>query len=588
MKQSFILDGIETVFRTQEEWDVLNAPASYTPNAEIPNPEDYPEALRAKCANGTFIGRQLESGILAWFGIPFATQPVGALRFKKALPPPDSDKAYEAYHYMHYEYQPRYDGRPYDIKDMMGEDCLGLNIWSNPASDYEKKPVFVYVHGGGWYIGSSSNPLYRGELFTHYNPDILYISVDYRVGMYGQLNASLFADGADYPDACNNGLLDVVESLRWIKKNIAAFGGDPDNITLCGESAGGGCVSMVCALDCVLEEKLVQKAIPMSGNLSQAGRPDSTTKLPELLKEYFNTDSLAYIAGLPANRLADFWLRYGDSFHNCIMQDGNTICEDPYELYKNGKNRDIIFLQGFTGNESKYYQHVFGDSEPLYKLLAKANIEKIKQLAADDAAFLAAFADYEASVRELYGEEYEAYNRMLCDYSLGGGNYYQAWYHTKNGGKDYFYIFDKSYEGSWAPLGSAHAVDCNFLSGMFGAEEAPGNWEDLVLSRQFQKMISNFCKTGDPSCDGVDWKPFNTETGTLMYFGDDASFKLLDNYHYERYSNFIAAMDADSTLSLKYVLSQAYCYMVLQEMFGKDTFPDLYPPYKVTDYKQKL
>ena len=375
MKQSFILDGIETVFRTQEEWDVLNAPASYTPNAEIPNPEDYPEALRAKCANGTFIGQQLESGINAWFGIPFATQPVGELRFKKALPPPDSDKAYEAYHYMHYEYQPRYDGRPYDIKDMMGEDCLGLNIWSNPASDYEKKPVFVYVHGGGWYIGSSSNPLYRGELFTHYNPDILYISVDYRVGMYGQLNASLFADGADYPDACNNGLLDVVESLRWIKKNIAAFGGDPDNITLCGESAGGGCVSMVCALDCVLEEKLVQKAIPMSGNLSQAGRPDSTTKLPELLKEYFNTDSLAYIAGLPANRLADFWLRYGDSFHNCIMQDGNTICEDPYELYKNGKNRDIIFLQGFTGNESKYYQHVFGDSEPLYKLLAKANIE---------------------------------------------------------------------------------------------------------------------------------------------------------------------------------------------------------------------
>ncbi|MCQ2796733.1 MAG: carboxylesterase family protein [Bacilli bacterium] len=584
-KHSFILDGIETIERSQEEWDEINAPATYTPNKEITDASSYPSEVKATCQNGTFVGKKSKSGVISWLGIPFAQQPVGELRFKKALPPIDSNKTFEAFNYMHYEVQPRFDDpeHAYDKKDMMGEDCLGLNIWSNPNSNLSKKPVFVYVHGGGWYVGSASNSLFRGELFTYYNPDIIYITVDYRTGMYGQLNVNLFDDGKIYPDAYNNGLLDVVESLRWIKKNIANFGGDPNNITLCGESAGGGAVSTICALDDVINEKLIQKAIPMSGNVTQAGDLEtSTQELPKLLKTYFKTSELSTIASLDEDKLADFWLKYGNSFHNCIMQDGTLIKKDPYQTYEVGKNKDIIFLQGCTGNEAKYYQEIFGGEEA-YNLLSSTLIARIVKLATEkgDTDFLAAFNEYKEAVNTLYPDEYETYNKMLCDYTLGGGNIYQAYQHTKNGGKDFVYIFDKSYMGSSAALGSAHAVDCNFLSGSFGYEDAPGTWENLVLSRKFQKMIANFCKSGDPSYEGVSWKAYDLENENIMYFANDATFSEVKNYQHDRYASYIKAMELDKTGSLKYVISEAYCYMVLQETYGKEYFPDLYPPYEV-------
>ena len=439
----------------------------------------------------------------------------------------------------------------------------------------------------------NSSPLNNGleEEPTYQPPPCIYTSTGFLSNLlrgfdqiFNPKQSSLFKDGKDYPDSYNNGLYDVVESLRWIKQNIAGFGGDPDNITICGESAGGGSVSLLCTLKCVIDEKLVQKAIPMSGNCSQAGRMEATDKLPELLKEYFNTDKLSYIAGLPDNRLADFWLRYGDWFHNCVMQDGKSIKKDPYSAYEKGINKDIIFLQGCTGNESKYYEHIFGDSEHLYNALAKANIERIKELAKGDEKFLKAFSEYEEAVKEIYPNENEAYNKMLCDYSLGGGNFYQTYEHTKNGGKDFLYVFDKPYMGSWKNLDSAHAVDCNFLSGVFGYEEAPGTWKNLVLSRKFQKMISNFCKYGDPSFDDVKWNPYSIEKENIMYFDKHASFKEVEHYQSSRYSTFNKAMKLDKTLSLKYVVSQAYCYMILQDTFGKENFPDVYPPYKVEKY----
>ena len=197
--------------------------------------------LAVKCNNGTFVGKETDE-LIIWKGIPYATQPVGKLRWQKALPAADDDGVYDATRPGHVPIGPANDtGGTAEF----GEDCLVLNIYSNTRCTDSRKPVMVWIHGGGFCAESQASPLYDLTGISKQSPDILFVSIDYRLGFLGFMNFERVPGGENFKEAGNLGLLDQLEALRWVQKNIAGFGGDPDNVTIFGESAGSASVTFL-------------------------------------------------------------------------------------------------------------------------------------------------------------------------------------------------------------------------------------------------------------------------------------------------------------------------------------------------------
>ena len=193
---------------------------------------NYDKSLAVKCINGTFVGRKTEN-IISYKGIPFVDQqPIGNLRWKAPVDFIPDNGVYEAYHFEKMSVQDQ------TITDYQGEDCLYLNVWKADDASAVKKPVMVWIHGGAFVSGGTGIDLFDGTELVKENPDVIVVTVAYRLGVLGFLHLSHLADGKDYPDAQNLGLLDQKMAFKWIHENIAAFGGDPDNVTIWGESAG--------------------------------------------------------------------------------------------------------------------------------------------------------------------------------------------------------------------------------------------------------------------------------------------------------------------------------------------------------------
>ncbi|MGX8703399.1 MAG: carboxylesterase family protein, partial [bacterium] len=204
----------------------------------------YDKTLAVKCLNGTFVGKK-EDKILSWKGIPFvAKQPVGELRWKAPVEPVSDDGIYEAY----YKGKSPCQHRDFSLEESLvnqGEGCLYLNVWKAEDGSTEKKPVMVWIHGGAFEFGAAAFSLFDCDEFLKENPDVIIVTVAYRLGVMGYLHLSHLPDGKDFPDAQNLGPLDQLMGLKWVHENIAAFGGDPDNVTIYGESAGAGSVSLL-------------------------------------------------------------------------------------------------------------------------------------------------------------------------------------------------------------------------------------------------------------------------------------------------------------------------------------------------------
>ena len=183
----------------------------------------YDQSLAVKCINGTFVGKKSER-VITYKGIPFVDQqPVGDQRWKAPVAYTPSDGIYEAYNYA------RLSCQDLSITDYQGEDCLYLNVFK--ADDTAtKKPVMVWIHGGAFVAGGTGIPLFDCTELVKENPDVIYVTIPYRLGVLGFLHLSHLVDGKDYPDAQNLGLLDQKMALKWVHENIAAFGGDPSKV----------------------------------------------------------------------------------------------------------------------------------------------------------------------------------------------------------------------------------------------------------------------------------------------------------------------------------------------------------------------
>jgi para-nitrobenzyl esterase len=495
------------------------AAASWTSWAAVPT---------AKVEQGLLQGT-IEDGLTVYRGVPFAAPPVGDLRWRAPQPAAHWDGARKADKFAPQCMQGSY-GSP---APAMSEDCLYLNVWSPAKLASAKIPVLVWIYGGGFAGGATSIPGYSGEVLAR--KGVVLVSIAYRVGSIGFLaHPELSAESPNHVSG-NYGLLDMIAGLQWIKKNIAAFGGDPDKVTIFGESAGGIAVSQLCASP--LTKGLISGAISESGGSFGPPRPSGAPGENMRRLASAEKDGLAFQINAGANSLADLRklppekilaATRGMAWPNT---DGWVIPDDQYKLYDARKFNDIPVLIGYNSDEGASFSH---DSSP------KVYIDGVRKR-------YGAFAD---SLLKAYPAGEKSVPKTARDLARDAAFGWQTWIWARlqsqrGSSKVYIYYFDQhpdfavgsEHEG----FGAWHGREVPYVFGHLNdlQGEVPSA-TDRVISDAMVTYWTNFAKYGDPNGKGIaKWPVFSDAHPEYMYFAgtphpgptpNEEGLKALDSY----------------------------------------------------------
>ena len=305
-----------------------------------------------------------DKAVEVYTGIPYAKPPVGELRWKAPQDPEPWGGVRTCTHFAAMSMQPRsseiynslsqivgfhdFEVSVHDnFRDAVSEDALYLNIWK-PAGAGEKLPVLVYIHGGSLQTGQPWYADYSGEGLAR--KGIIVVNLGYRLGVFGFLATEELAAEDPNHSTGNYGLMDQIKALEWVRDNIAAFGGDPDNVTLSGESAGAACVTALCTSP--KAKGLFRRAIAESSTTTAPVPQHSFRLMDEALKtgretmERFKVSTIEEMRALPAEQL----VAAADTNHH-ITVDGYILTKTPYESYKAGEHNEEALLHGFNAEE---------------------------------------------------------------------------------------------------------------------------------------------------------------------------------------------------------------------------------------------
>ena len=487
--------------------------AQYGENKKITD-GNYDKSLAVKCINGTFVGRKTDN-VIAYKGIPFVgEQPVGEHRWKAPIDIVPDDGIYEAY----------YNGKsPCQVDDdwqrasyyPQGEDCLYLNVWK--ADDGAvKKPVMVWIHGGAFEVGGTVEPREEGTNFVKENPDVILVFIEYRLGVFGFFHLSHLPDGADYPDAQNLGLMDQMMALKWIHNNIEAFGGDPGNVTIFGESAGGGSVSLLPLIEG--SHNYFQRVIAQSGSVCFSRSEAEAIACTNEVMSALGCKTVADLQKVDVQKLVEA----GDVIDLRVFpeRDGKFLPLDAYEAYANGAAKDLDFMQGCNKDEMNYFLVCAGGPEPFIDFLNERLTTNITRLTAEERALVECF------YKDVKGEVYDPLCRLYDQIWFIAPVFRQAENQTKAGGKTYNYFF--TVESSVPLMKCGHAVE---LSTVFNHPEqifVTGRTFDETFSKTMRRMWVQFAKTGNPSLSATEspdgkakeWPLYDLENKQLMIFDE--------------------------------------------------------------------
>ena len=326
-------------------------------NREITGEYDMGNA--AKTENGIFVC-EADKKVRSWRGIPYAKAPVGDLRWKAPEAPEKSDRVFEAKKFGPSALQAMNERNALQFH-MQSEDCLYLNIWAA----VEKKPssgkeVILYIHGGDFTYGGSADPIWDGYHFAEKHPETVIVSFNYRLGLMGFVDFSAVSGGEKYPDAANLGLLDQIAALKWVKNNIAAFGGDPKKITLMGDSAGATSIALLSL--CKESNSLFSKAVILSGNTERLILHDRNVSmnLADALKQEFSAANMDDLIMIPESALKEFTQKHYEDLSSPLA-DGNLFPADLYQAALSGQAGNIEFVIGFSDSEFSSYRAIVGD-----------------------------------------------------------------------------------------------------------------------------------------------------------------------------------------------------------------------------------
>ena len=463
----------------------------------------YDPSLSAKCHNGVFVGKETGDA-LAFRGIPFAKPPVGALRWKAPEAAEESETVFEAYYNGKSPIQTEWYSEQASYYPQ-GEDCLYLNIWKNKADTTEKKPVMVFLHGGAYGWGGTADPLYDGKNFVTKQPDIILVTVGYRTGLMGFVDLSYLEGGEDYPDAPNLGILDQIEALRWIRKNIEAFGGDPDNVTVFGESAGGGSVSLLPMIP--MAKGLFRRVIAESGSVALTFSKEECREFTGRLIRDAKTNRMSDLMKLSEEELFKLNEKL-NMYNNFPQRDGRLIPVNPYHPYSEGQTKDVDILIGTNAEEMNYWIGEIGGLIPFRFSIPIKYENDLKLLSAEDKKRVKVF------MSKMKGHSMWRMARFYDEMMFRLPAIAQAQFHAKNGGKVYMYYW--TIPSSLPHRKACHAVELSYVFGNPEENIYTGHTADEAISDLVMQMWTNFARSGDPSVGELRWDAYNVEDRATM------------------------------------------------------------------------
>ena len=470
---------------------------------------NYDQSLAVKCINGTFVGRKTEN-ITVFRGIPYVgKQPVGELRWKAPVDIVPDNGIYEAY----YNAKSAYGNGQLETGSLyyLDEDCLYLNVFKSDEATAQKKPVMVWIHGGAFESGGTIDPMFDCVNFMKENPDVIVVTIAYRLGVMGFLHLSHLPDGKDYQDSQNLGLLDQKMALKWVHENIAGFGGDPDNVTIFGESAG--------AASCTLQplvpgsQKYFKRLIAESGSVNQTRSPEEAIECTNKLMDVLGCKTVADLLKVSGDKLLE--ASAINFVHQMPERDGKYLPTDTFEAYANGAAKDLEILVGCNKDEMNFFVSSFG-KEGWDKWIAGRKQEKYAQLPADEKALVDSY------MKDVKGDYFQPDSSLMS----------QSWFivptiklsecQTMSGGKAYTYYFTP--ESPDPIMKCGHAIE---LSVVFNHPEMTadtGRAFDETFCKTMRKMWVQFAKTGNPSLsaeispDGKakEWPLYDLENKRVM------------------------------------------------------------------------
>jgi para-nitrobenzyl esterase len=460
-----------------------------------------------------------DGAVVAFLGIPYAAPPVGDLRWKPPAPAVKWSGIRKATGFGPHCMQ----GKVYDdmvFRDPGGsEDCLSLNIWLPAKASRTKLPVMVWIYGGGFAAGTTSEQRQDGTYLAQQG--VIVVSMNYRLGIFGFFVHPELAKESARNAAGNYGLLDQTAALQWVHDNIAAFGGDPGNVTIFGESAGSFSVSAQMASP--LAKGLFQKAIGESGAaFSSEGmqfepRAVRETKDVERVREKLGVSKLADLRAVPAEKLvAEFGTEAEGVFKFGPDVDGYFLPEPAPAIFAAGKQNDVPLLAGWNRDEASF--DVVLDPQKPTAASMKESAEKT-------------FGERAPEFLRLYptGTD-EQVQRSAIDWA---GDKFIAWatwawmeaQSTTGKQPIYRYRFELGppSDPKGPQLGAYHSADIQYVFGQLDSEAGvKWNRNNRELSAQMQKYWANFARSGDPNGPGLPkWPTYSAGDGwQVMYLGD--------------------------------------------------------------------
>jgi para-nitrobenzyl esterase len=469
-------------------------------------------AERVKTASGVVEGTTEPSGIRAFKGIPFAEPPVGDLRWKEPQPVKSWQGIRKAGAFGPRCMQPSMYPDMIFRSNGIGEDCLYLNVWTPAKQAEERLPVLVYIYGGGFQAGDSSEGRYDGESLAR--KGIVYVSMNYRLGVFGFFSHPELTKESRHHASGNYGLMDQAEAVRWVRKNIAAFGGDPNRITIGGESAGSFSVSALMASP--LSRDGIAGAIGESGAFfGQTLRARPLAKAEEDGAKFAassGASSLTALRAMPAAQLMQVASKAG-AMRFAPNTDGYFFPESPASIYAAGKQSHIPLMAGWNADEATA-QVLFAKEKPTPENFTK-------QLRATFGAEASeAMKVYPASTAE---EALQSAKDLAGDQFIAFGTWKWLEIQNQTGGKPvYRYFFTRArppQPGAMvngvaaSQFGATHSSEIEYALGNLGFNKVYA-WqpEDYKVSEQMQSYWTNFVKKGDPNGPGLPNWPASYQT----------------------------------------------------------------------------
>ena len=458
-------------------------------------------------------------------GIPYAKAPIGELRWKEPQEPEPWEGVRDCQYFAPKAMQAKsnpimsslvdiYAAKSYHMDfsyqaiEFMSEDCLYLNVWK-PSGDVSNLPVVVYIHGGSLTSGTSSYEAYNGETFARNG--VIYIDFAYRLGVFGYFALDELANESPNGTTGNYGLLDQIQVLKWVQANAAYFGGDANNVTIAGESAGSSSVSAICASP--LAHGLFRRAIGESSSVVVSTPPHTfrtlaaAKKMGEQIKAEFQCTSLADLRKLPAEQLIN--TQYANS---SMTVDGYALPKTPYEIYSEGNNNEEALLNGCNSLEADAFV------VPRF-LFNPTGISTIKERVAGEldeeaAEKLVALYDFKND-----NDAFLALNEIISGWWFVYPHYSWNKMLEANGLPTYRYYFDK--ENRW--YSGYHSGELRYAYGnvkndpkTYRFDESDYRLEDIMVG-----YWTNFAKTGNPNGEGLPkWDAWNSASNKLQRLGE--------------------------------------------------------------------